>query len=227
MINRGEDLSEVTHEDIVLARRLSFSSMAMLLADRRKAKAELDNVKAQLAESELQLAKARADSYDKLTALPSRSLASRMANEMFLRIGGERSIDPIGAVCTQTDIEKFKEINRNKGYAGGDKYIASKGAFLKIIARDTDILTRWGGDEFVIVSPVFPGSSVDQVIENLDLRLSNIPQSPDFPGRIRWDHSTWAQGDDLDSMVARIDITTDAGKARANTSIVNQLYSID
>lgn len=187
---------------------------------------ELAETKRELGETALRLAEVRADSFDKLTSLPLPSLATRVANEMFLHVGGDRSIDPIGVVCTQTDIEKFKEINAAVNRDGGDKYIISKGAFLKSIVRDTDILSRWGGDEFVIVSPVFPGSSVEQVIEELDKRLYAIPQSPKFAKRIRWDHAIWVQGDDLDSILDRIDITTDEGKARAKESAVNQLYSL-
>jgi diguanylate cyclase (GGDEF)-like protein len=226
MTDRSENLSGVTHEDIVLARRLAIGSIAILLAERRHAQQELEKTKAQMAQTETQLAEARADSYDRLTGLPLPSLVSRYANEMFLHIGGDRLIDPIGAVGTQTDIVGFKEINQKLKWEGGNSFIRTKSDFLRVIVRDTDLLARWGGDEFVILSPIFRESSAEEVIGFLDERLSKIPQSANFAKQIRWNHTPWNQGDDLESMLARIDITTDEGKAKAKTSMINPLYSV-
>jgi diguanylate cyclase (GGDEF)-like protein len=226
MIERNGDNPGITHEDIALARTLPYSALAGYIARGRQVENELELVRGKLAETELKLAEAQADSYDQLTGLPSRSLASREANRLFTRIGGDRLIDPISAVCTQTDIVDFKKINADHGFNGGDSFILEKANFLKGYVRDTDILSRWAGDEFVILSPVFRGSSVEQVIRELDKRLTNIPNSPRFAEQIRWDHSVWQQGDDLDAMLSRIDITTDEGKAKAKVSRINQQYSI-
>lgn len=226
MNDGSENLSGVTHEDIVLARRLAFGSLAILVARGRQAQHELEKTRAQMAQTETKLAEARKDSYDRLTGFPLPSLACRYANEIFLHIGGERVIDPIGAVCTQTDIVGFKEINSKLKREGGDDFIKTKANFLKAKIRDTDLTSRWGGDEFIILSPVFRGSSAEEVVEIIDNILCEIPQSPDFAKQIRWGHSVWKQGDDLEAMLSRIDITTDEGKAIAKESTINQLYAI-
>ncbi len=51
------------------------------------------------------------------------------------------------------DINKFKAINDLYGHLAGDKVILDLVATIKTEARNTDILGRYGGDEFILVMP--------------------------------------------------------------------------
>ncbi|WP_462410806.1 GGDEF domain-containing protein [Neobacillus sp. Marseille-QA0830] len=51
------------------------------------------------------------------------------------------------------DINNFKAINDNWGHKEGDKLIKLLAAQLKKSIFDKDIVARWGGDEFIILSP--------------------------------------------------------------------------
>jgi diguanylate cyclase (GGDEF)-like protein len=178
-----------------------------------------------LVQTEVELEEAKLDKYD-LTGLLHRRSATREANKLLQRVGKERFVDPISILCFKIDIVDFKDINTFKKYEGGDAYIKAMADFLRNnVARDTDILTRWGGDEFIILAAVYSNSEVDEVRALIEDRLSNIPQSEDFAKMLRWGCTVYEAGDDFKSMQARIDITTDEGKDNAKYSQLNELYS--
>jgi diguanylate cyclase (GGDEF)-like protein len=49
------------------------------------------------------------------------------------------------------DIDDFKKINDKYGHQKGDRVLKQLAKFLKSILRKTDLLGRWGGEEFVIL----------------------------------------------------------------------------
>jgi two-component system cell cycle response regulator len=49
------------------------------------------------------------------------------------------------------DVDHFKVINDRHGHATGDKVLAALGRLLAKQARKTDLVGRWGGEEFVVV----------------------------------------------------------------------------
>ena len=51
------------------------------------------------------------------------------------------------------DIDKFKRINDAYGHQAGDEVIKDTANILKNNLREGDILSRWGGEEFVIILP--------------------------------------------------------------------------
>ena len=51
------------------------------------------------------------------------------------------------------DIDDFKSINDNYGHAIGDEVIISVAESLREFSRKSDIVSRWGGEEFLILLP--------------------------------------------------------------------------
>jgi len=49
------------------------------------------------------------------------------------------------------DIDDFKKINDQYGHQKGDRVLKCLTQYLKHILRKTDLLSRWGGEEFVIL----------------------------------------------------------------------------
>ena len=51
------------------------------------------------------------------------------------------------------DIDNFKKINDSYGHAFGDQVLVDTAKFLCETCREMDILSRWGGDEFLFLLP--------------------------------------------------------------------------
>lgn len=66
--------------------------------------------------------------------------------------GGRREDDnPDGLMIL--DIDHFKHINDTLGHAGGDAVLIEISQRLRSTVRDTDMVMRWGGEEFLVFSP--------------------------------------------------------------------------
>jgi len=53
-----------------------------------------------------------------------------------------------------TDIDEFKTLNDAYGHSVGDEILREFASLLKEVARASDIIARYGGDEFVIILPM-------------------------------------------------------------------------
>jgi diguanylate cyclase len=51
------------------------------------------------------------------------------------------------------DVDHFKNVNDGLGHATGDEVITRLGRILSVRLRETDIVSRWGGDEFTLLLP--------------------------------------------------------------------------
>lgn len=54
-------------------------------------------------------------------------------------------------VLVQLDLDHFKAINDNHGHAAGDRALQAFAGSVKASVRDSDVLSRWGGEEFVLM----------------------------------------------------------------------------
>jgi len=59
------------------------------------------------------------------------------------------------------DVDNFKVINDTAGHQAGDKVLQALAAIMKKNFRDTDILGRWGGEEFIAI---FPHTTTDEAM---------------------------------------------------------------
>ena len=84
---------------------------------------------------------------DLLTGLANR----RGAKDYFKSLSKKNYQGPI--TIFQMDLDKFKPINDTYGHDIGDSVLKIVGARLRGLVRKTDLVSRWGGDEFLIALP--------------------------------------------------------------------------
>lgn len=73
------------------------------------------------------------------------------------------------------DVDRFKSINDQNGHLVGSELLAHLGARLKACVRDSDLVFRYGGDEFVIILSDSQGTDAVQTAERLRLSVEKSP----------------------------------------------------
>ena len=86
---------------------------------------------------------------DALTGLRNRRSLEEAAGAEVKR--GARNGAPLSIIIC--DIDHFKQINDRHGHDVGDRVIRAVAQLLGTVARESDALGRWGGEEFLMILP--------------------------------------------------------------------------
>lgn len=113
------------------------------------------------------------------------------------------------------DIDHFKNINDEQGHLHGDRMLQDLARLLDEYVRETDIVTRYGGDEFVVVMPQTDHKGACLLSERLRAMVQQ-KLSLTVSGGV----SSAEKGDTKDTLLAR----ADAALYQAKTSGRNCVY---
>ncbi len=86
---------------------------------------------------------------DKLTGLNNRQMFDPIL-ERLLKHAARHNTDLAAVII---DIDYFKKINDQYGHPFGDKVLIEVADLIKKTTRKSDVLCRWGGEEFVVLMP--------------------------------------------------------------------------
>ena len=84
----------------------------------------------------------------------------------------ERYQHPLSAMMV--DIDFFKSINDNHGHATGDEVLRRVATTLTAMARDSDIVCRYGGEEFAILLPMTNADEAATAAERMRVAIEQI-----------------------------------------------------
>ena len=87
--------------------------------------------------------------HDALTALPNRTLLDDRLNRAMA--GARRNGHRLAVLFL--DLDRFKHVNDSRGHMAGDMVLQSVAHRLVASVRNTDTVSRQGGDEFVVLLP--------------------------------------------------------------------------
>jgi diguanylate cyclase (GGDEF)-like protein len=113
----------------------------------------------------------RQANYDTLTGLPNRMMAF---DRIRLEINRSRRTEERFALMF-IDLDNFKDVNDTLGHPVGDRLLVHVGARLLQCVRDSDSVSRLGGDEFLIL---VPGICDEVEIERIATRILETVSEP-------------------------------------------------
>lgn len=108
------------------------------------------------------------------------------------------------------DIDDFKKINDEYGHEAGDEILRQAAAFLEKKTRKTDIICRWGGEEFVILLQNIDAKQVIQKFYNQNEKQAQIGFTAAVNGKeisimFSGGATEIAEGETIESTVAKAD----------------------
>ena len=156
------------------------------LADSIATNKELTSYKAKLAREILNSHLTNANLYqearlttltDTLTLVGSRKLLEDKLQAEFARSQRYKRTFSLAII----DLDNFKTINDILGHGAGDEALKKLAECMKSQIRTTDILTRYGGDEFVILMPETKAASAVKLLERIRDKIQQIELTENLP----------------------------------------------
>lgn len=116
--------------------------------------ARLSRIRYRLSQQREELARALAQlqaiaTRDELTGLPNRRQVQALMDQELLRAGRHGHAFCIAMI----DLDHFKRVNDAHGHAAGDAVLRAFAQAGQTALRATDVLARWGGEEFLVLMP--------------------------------------------------------------------------
>jgi diguanylate cyclase len=98
------------------------------------------------------------------------------------------------------DVDHFKRVNDEQGHLFGDQILQKTAILLEKCARDTDIVVRYGGEEFVILMPETELDGATAFAERVRMEVEQ-----DLPITVSCGAATAGDGDTGDKLFSRAD----------------------
>ena len=168
-----------------------------------------------------------ATGYDELTeCLNYAGLRREMSAEIARAARYELSL-----CCCFIDLDAFKRVNDRHGHVHGNRVLAEVADALRRGLRSSDILGRYGGDEFVAILPHTDGPAALQLAERLRREVSATSHD-DEPLQITIGVAPWQPEMDVDGLLDEADRALLAAK-RGGEGVISAgdrrlgIYSVD
>lgn len=153
---------------------------------------------------------------DALTGLGNRHWMRDMFERELIR--GKHNHTPI--CLMMIDVDCFKRFNDRHGHVAGDRVLISVAKAIRNYLRPTDLVARFGGDEFTALLPDIELDQAEQTAHRLLSQVSqHSPANISAPITVSIGVTRAAADDDLDALVHRADAAMYRSKAAGRNSV--------
>ena len=154
---------------------------------------------------------------DGLTGLYNRRHASKRLEEEIARARRNST----GLCVAMCDVDHFKAINDEFGHSAGDHVLQGIAVSLTEYVRRNDIVSRWGGEEFLVIFSEIKLTAARIVAERLRGRLASTPQVEGGPEKISVSIglAMLRQGVTADALIEQADQALYRAKARGRNRV--------
>jgi diguanylate cyclase (GGDEF)-like protein len=136
-------LLHLNNHNLVLKTRYQSTTQQRVLLRKQNERLQREIDKRLASEQQL----AHQASYDQLTGLPNRSLATDRLAQAVKWANREHG----NILVMFLDLDRFKQVNDSLGHAAGDELLRQASKRLLKAVRDSDTVSRLGGDEFLVI----------------------------------------------------------------------------
>ena len=198
-----------------LLKKLHQQEVALNAANQKLAQL-IKNQKAQLDETTEQRAAHDQKLKEKLYKDPLTGAYNRRYYEEVVR----KSIGPAGIALM--DVDDFKICNDTYGHYAGDVALETAASAIQSCIRSSDLLIRYGGDEFLLVLPGIPGDILQTKLEQISdaVRNAAVPGYPHFRVSLSIGGTIQSITDPVERIVRRADWLMYQAKGRKNAVMV-------
>jgi len=112
---------------------------------------------------------------DPLTALYNRRFFQDFIGDAEVRGERRRSDARTTEALLLIDLDHFKEINDRYGHAAGDAVLVDVASRLRDTLRETDMIVRWGGEEFLVYVAATQAGRLDEIAVRIMEAVASEP----------------------------------------------------
>ena len=131
-----------------------------------------------------------------------------------------RIVGPAGIALI--DVDDFKICNDTYGHYAGDMALETAANAIRSCIRESDLLIRYGGDEFLLVLPGIPGDILQTKLEQIRMaaQMASVPGYSHFRLSLSIGGTMQAITDPMENAVRRADRLMYQAKCRKNAVMV-------
>ena len=131
-----------------------------------------------------------------------------------------RIVGPAGIALI--DVDDFKICNDTYGHYAGDMALETAANAIRSCIRESDLLIRYGGDEFLLVLPGIPGDFLQTKLEQIctAAQMASVPGYSHFRISLSIGGTIQSLADPMDNIVRRADRLMYQAKGRKNAVMV-------
>lgn len=198
-------------EILGVTRDISEHKRLVLELQQAKEAAEQANAALQLANAEL----AKIATTDALTGIWNRRYFLEMAHTFKSQTG--RYGHPLSLLLL--DIDHFKSINDRYGHPTGDAVLVELTRRIQQAVRGSDVLARWGGEEFVLLSPSCGIDKAACLAEKLRALVATRPFAEVGSVTISLGVAEFQPGESVEGVFKRVDLALYEAKATGRNRV--------